>query len=98
MDAPDFRVRRGDISFRVATGADIAEMALCRLTDPAAGPGDPRMTAYFNGQHHPQRALAPRTGYVALIDATVVGYIAGHLTTRHECAGEVQYLFVAPAH
>jgi GNAT superfamily N-acetyltransferase len=28
----------------------------------------------------------------------VVGYIAGHRTTRHHCAGEVQYLFVAPAY
>jgi ribosomal protein S18 acetylase RimI-like enzyme len=73
-------------------------MALCRLTDPAAGPADIRMAAYFEGQHHPQQGLAPRTGYVARVGDKVVGYIAGHLTTRHNCAGELQYLFVAPAH
>jgi GNAT superfamily N-acetyltransferase len=28
----------------------------------------------------------------------MVGHIAGHLTTRHACAGELQYLFVAPAY
>jgi GNAT superfamily N-acetyltransferase len=54
------------------------------------------MAAYFDGLHHPQRALPPRTGYVALCGGAVVGYIAGHLTTRYGCAGEVQYLFVAP--
>jgi GNAT superfamily N-acetyltransferase len=85
------------IRFRAATSADVAAMAQCRLTDPAAGAADRRMTAYFDGQHHPQQALLPRNGYVALAGETVVGYIAGHRTTRYGCAGEVQYLFVAPA-
>ena len=43
------------------------------LTDPAAGPADTRMAAYFKGQHHPQQALLPRVGYVALADDGVVG-------------------------
>lgn len=54
------------------------------------------MAAYFDGKHHPQQALPPRIGYVALVRDGVIGYIAGHLTTRHGCAGEVQYLFVSP--
>ena len=54
------------------------------------------MAAYFDGKHHPQNALAPRVGYVATVNHLIVGYIAGHLTTRHGCAGEVQYLFVSP--
>jgi len=86
-----------DIRIRVATAVDVPAMASCRLTDPAAGPADTRMAAYFDGQHHPQQALAPRVGYVAVADEGVVGYIAGHRTTRHSCTGEVQYLFVAPA-
>jgi GNAT superfamily N-acetyltransferase len=85
-----------NIRFRPATAADVPAMANCRLTDPAAGPADPRMAAYFDGKHHPQKALPPRIGYVALIEEAVIGYIAGHLTTRHGCAAEVQYLFVAP--
>src|SRR5207244_472536 len=80
------------VVFRIATAADVPTMATCRLTDPSAGPADSRMTAYFNGRHHPQLALMPRTGYVALADEVVIGYIAGHLTTRHGCAGELQYL------
>ena len=85
-----------DIRFRVATSADVPAVAACRLTDPAAGRADPRMGAYLDGKHHPQQALAPRVCYVALGREAVIGYIAGHLTTRHGCAGEVQYLFVAP--
>src|SRR5262249_6235243 len=73
-------------------------MEECRLTDPAAGPADERMAAYFDGLHHPHKALPPRTGFIALAARSVVGYIAGHLTTRHGCAGEVQYLYVAPAY
>src|SRR5215472_3114914 len=84
------------IRFRAATTADVPAMAACRLTDPAAGPADPRMAAYLDGKHHPDEALPPRMGHVALVGEAVVGYIAGHLTTRHGCAAEVQYLFVAP--
>lgn len=86
------------ICFRTATSADVPNMAQCRLSDPAAGPADTRMAAYFDGQHHPQQALSARVGYVALAGDGVIGYIGGHRTTRHGCAGEVQYLFVAPAY
>src|SRR5438132_1104666 len=34
--------------------------------------------------------------FVALVGTAVVGYIAGHLTRRYQCDGELQYLFVAP--
>ena len=54
------------------------------------------MAAYFDHQHHPQQALLPRVGHVALADGIVVGYIAGHRTTRNGCDGEVQYLLVSP--
>jgi len=84
-----------EVQFREARVADVAAMMACRLTDPDGGPADPRMTAYFEGQHHPQKALSPRIGFVARANDAVVGYIAGHRTTRHGCAGEVQYLFVS---
>lgn len=86
------------IGFRAATSTDVAAMAECRLADPAAGSADTRMAAYFGGQHHPQQALPPRAGYVALVGDQMIGYIAGHRTKRHGCEGEVQYLFVAPAY
>ncbi len=73
-------------------------MAASRLTDPLAGAADPRMAPYLEGRHHPQQALPPRNGYVAVDGDRVVGYIAGHLTRRFACDGEVQYLYVAPDH
>ncbi|MGQ0815993.1 MAG: GNAT family N-acetyltransferase [Gemmatimonadota bacterium] len=86
------------VSYRTVASADVNAMLECRLGDADSGPGDARMRAYFEGQHHPQQALLPRTGFVAVRDGRVVGYIAGHLTTRHGCDGEVQYLYVAPTH
>jgi GNAT superfamily N-acetyltransferase len=86
-----------NLAFRVATAQDVPAMASSRKSDPTVHAADPRMAAYFDGLHHPQHALRPRTGYVAIADNVIVGYIAGHLTTRHGCAGEVQYLFVVPA-
>jgi GNAT superfamily N-acetyltransferase len=56
------------------------------------------MAAYLDGEHHPQRALGPRMAFVAMMGGAVVGYAAAHLTTRHGCAGEVQYLFVNPGY
>jgi GNAT superfamily N-acetyltransferase len=73
-------------------------MTRCRAADPLTGPADARMAAYFSGQHHPQQALLPRVGFVAIVDTAVIGYIAGHLTERFDCQGELQYLYVAPAH
>ena len=71
-------------------------MALCRASDPVVGPADGRMFAYFEGRHHPQRALAARIGYIAVASNVVIGYIAGHDTQRLNCEGEVQYLYVKP--
>jgi GNAT superfamily N-acetyltransferase len=85
-----------DIQYREATLADVPAMMKSHSAHSVSGPADPRMTAYLNQQHHPQQALLPRVAYVALADHTVIGYIAGHRTTRHGCGGEVQYLFVSP--
>jgi GNAT superfamily N-acetyltransferase len=56
------------------------------------------MAAYLDGKHHPQHALVPRVAFIAETGGTAVGYVAGHLTRRFGCDGELQYLFVAPSH
>ena len=60
------------------------------------GAAEARMAAYFAGEHHPRHALAPRAGFVAEADGRMIGFVAGHLTTRFGCDGELQWLFVAP--
>lgn len=62
----------------------------------AGGAPEPVVRRYLRGEHHPQEALAARLGVLADVDGTLVGYAAGHLTTRLGCAGEVQWLLVAP--
>lgn len=84
-----------EFHYREATSADVPAMERCRAADVEAGPADARMAAYLEGEHHPQQALAARTAFVAVGGDDVVGYIAAHATTRHGCAGEVQYLYVA---
>ena len=98
VDPSDARSFTGAVQYREATSMDVPAMERCRAADHAAGPADARVSAYLEGHHHPQQALAPRVAFVALHGADVVGYIAGHATTRYECDGEVQYLYVAPGH
>jgi GNAT superfamily N-acetyltransferase len=86
------------LHYREATVADVPAMGQSRLTDPDAGPADHRMAAYLRGTHLPQRAPAPRVVFVAMQGDAVVGYIAGHLTRRYDCEGELQYLYVPPQH
>ena len=84
------------ILYGVASTLDVPTMLRARDADPAAGPGDERMGAYLEGTHHPNRALPPRTAWIATTDAEVVGYVGGHLTRRFDCDGELQYLYVSP--
>lgn len=81
--------------FRLATVDDIPSMARLR----SLGWGDvpfwiPRITAYMNGANNPQKALPSRVLYVAIDDNKVVGLIAGHLTNRLDCQGELQWIDV----
>lgn len=84
-----------DIEYRAANQADV--VALARIRSGTWG-GErywqARIAGYLNGEINPQHALAPRTVVVASSDDVVVGFIAGHLTRRHDCDGELQWLHV----
>jgi GNAT superfamily N-acetyltransferase len=87
------------ITLRPATGDDVAEMARIReLGGWTGGAGAERMALYLAGAHHPRYALQARIVLVAEDGISIVGYIAGHLTTRFGCDGELQWLFVLPAY
>jgi ribosomal protein S18 acetylase RimI-like enzyme len=45
---------------------------------------------------NPQKALKPRVLYVAVADGAIVGFIAGHLTRRFDCDGELEWIDVVP--
>lgn len=87
----------GSIQYRQAQRADIPHMAaIWAIEKGEGGTSEQRMTAYFDGLHHPQHALAPRVIYVAHEGEAMIGYIAGHLTRRFACDGELEWLYVLP--
>ena len=87
-----------DVEIRQATVKDIAGLEAVRAPDEEAGPADPRMARYLLGQHHPQFALTERVVLIGESDGEILGYVGGHRTTRHECGGELQYLYMTPGH
>jgi ribosomal protein S18 acetylase RimI-like enzyme len=87
-----------EIRYRRAEPADVPSLALLPSQGEPGDAADGRMLPYLLGEHHPQQALASRVMWMALDGDSPVGYIAGHLTRRFDCEGELQYLYVLPAH
>ena len=86
----------GSIRYRSATPADVPR--LVGLPRAGEAGGDARMLAYLTGQHHPQQALPPRGLWLAEVDGSPIGYVAGHLTRRYGCDGELQWIYVTSGH
>ncbi len=83
------------VQYRVAGLSDVPAMACLRGAERAAAEAwETRIARYLQGQHHPQLALLPRVAYVAETTDSLVGFIAGHLTRRYECDGELQWIDV----
>src|SRR5467141_1079358 len=55
-----------------------------------------RISRYRHRELHPQQAVLPRVIYVALERDSLVGFIAGHLTRRYACEGELEWINVIP--
>jgi predicted GNAT family acetyltransferase len=83
------------VVLRSAEESDIASMASIRAADSQDEFfwGD-RLARYLNGEHSPQHALESRVIFVA-VDEEVVGFVAGHLTQRFGCQGELQWINIA---
>jgi len=84
------------VTYRQALPADVPRFV--GLPREGEAGGDSRMLAYLTGQHHPQHARAPRVMWIAEDGEVPIGYIAGHLTTRFGCDGELQWIYVVPEH
>ena len=56
----------------------------------------PRIVGYLAGTYNPSHALAERTLLVAAQEDQIVGFVAGHLSTRMGCTAELQWMFVLP--
>lgn len=83
------------ILYRPAEKSDVTALARIRAANwetEAYWMG--RITGYREGTLHPQLALAPRVLYVATENGAVAGFIAGHLTKRFGCDGELEWIDV----
>lgn len=85
------------IAYREATVADVG--ALARIRAASWGTEqywESRISGYMRGELHPQHSLPPRVVFVAAEQGLLVGLIAGHLTRRFGCDGELEWLDVIP--
>ncbi len=84
-------------SFREAKAADIPAMARIRAAEwESEEYWIQRIRAYLSGDLDPKWALKTRVIYVCCEGDSVIGFVAGHVTTRHLCQGELQWINVIP--
>jgi ribosomal protein S18 acetylase RimI-like enzyme len=85
------------VSYREAGEADVEQLARIRAIEWGSEQyWRERILGYLTGTLNPQRALAQRVVLVAAQDTRIVGFIAGHLTRRYDCDGEVEWINVIP--
>jgi GNAT superfamily N-acetyltransferase len=85
--------------YREADKRDVRQMAQLR----AASWGtedywEGRIAQYMDGANNPREALASRVLYVVVDDESLAGLIAGHVTQRHGCQGELEWIDVVQSH
>ena len=86
-----------DPVFREATIEDIPSLAKIRADDwQSEAYWNDRIAGYINCTHHPGEALNTRVIYVAIINNAIIGFIAGHLTRRLHCDGELEWINTVP--
>jgi ribosomal protein S18 acetylase RimI-like enzyme len=84
------------VTLRPAEETDVPSMAAIRSLEWGSETfWTDRITRYLRGQHSPQQALPDRAAFVAIEGADLVGFVAGHMTRRLGCDGELQWINVA---
>ena len=83
------------ILYREALVSDVPGMAEVRAGDWGSEQyWSNRILAYLTHQLHPREALVPRASFVAVEKERIIGLIAGHLTRRFGCDGELEWISV----
>jgi len=86
------------IAYRQACKSDIPAMA--RLRSLEWGEENywrNRIDGYMDCKFHPQHGLKQRVVFVAVQTNFMVGFVAGHLTRRNDCDGELEWINVIPS-
>lgn len=83
--------------YRQARYRDIPMMAEIRAADWGTEEyWRERILLYLTHKLHPRDALHPRVSFVCVEHPKIVGLIAGHLTRRFGCDGELEWVSVRP--
>ncbi len=84
------------LTIRPAAPADVPAMAAIRAEEWETQEfWQTRISAYLTAKISARQALPESATFVAAVDGAVVGFVAGHRTTRHNCQGELQWINVA---
>lgn len=87
------------VTCRVAKLSDVPAMAAIRALEwETEQYWNTRIAGYLSGEINPRHALRPRISFVAGDGEEIFGFVAGHLTRRHGCDGELEWINVAPNH
>jgi len=87
------------LTIRAADERDVPAMATIRAAEwETQAYWERRIGCYLRGEIGAQHALAGSAVFVASLDGNVIGFIAGHRTTRHGCQGELEWMDVVKAH
>lgn len=83
------------VLYRQARLSDIPAMAEIRAADWGTEEyWSKRIHQYLTHELHPREAFGPRVSFIAVEGERVVGLIAGHLTRRFGCDGELEWISV----
>jgi GNAT superfamily N-acetyltransferase len=87
------------VHFRRAEKEDIPALARMRAAEwETEAYWQDRIASYLEGTSNPLQALEPRAVFVALDGEALVGFVAGHLTRRLGCTGELEWIDVVAPH
>jgi ribosomal protein S18 acetylase RimI-like enzyme len=87
---------RAAIQYKKADEKDIPAMSRLRCARWGTEEyWNARITGYMRGEVDPQQSFKSRILFVAVDGENVVGFIAGHLTRRNGCDGELQWIDVS---
>jgi ribosomal protein S18 acetylase RimI-like enzyme len=86
-----------NLLYRRAGKSDIPAMAEIRAGDWGTEEDwRERIRQYLAHEQNPREALRPRVAFVCVKDERIAGLIAGHLTRRFGCDGELEWISVRP--
>lgn len=84
------------VTIHPAEPADVPAMAAIRAQEwETQEYWEKRIAGYLTGNLGARHALPGHAVFVAALDGTVAGFVAGHRTTRHGCLGELEFINVA---